>query len=129
MKRNLAWAWLIVGALATSVAAQDNKKDAPPAGPFGLPLLATVKEKCKTSEEANGKLDAIYKDATAKEEETKKTAKDNQTERKDLEKFLAMGKNDTINKIREVLDKDQQTTFNGLMSAGGDDKKKKKKNN
>ena len=112
----------------TLAAAQDNKKDAPPAGPFGLPLLATVKEKCKTSDEVNTKLDAIYKDAAAKEEETKKTAKDNQSDRKDLEKFLALGKNDTINKIKDVLDKDQQKTFNDLTNAGGDTKKKKKNN-
>src|SRR5437763_133401 len=113
--------------LTVTLAAAQDKKDAP-GGPFGLPLLATVKEKCKTADDQNTKLEAIYKDAGAKEEETKKTAKDNQTERKDLEKFLGMGKNDTINKIKDVLDKDQQKTFNDLLNAGGDTKKKKKNN-
>ncbi len=111
--------------LTVTLAAAQDKKDAPPAGPFGLPLLATVKEKCKTSEDQNTKLEVIYKEATAKEEETKKTAKDNQSDRKDLEKFLAIGKNDTINKIKDVLDKDQWKTFTDLVS-GGDTKKKKK---
>ena len=110
----------------TLAAAQDNKKDAAPAGPFGLPLLATVKEKCKTSDDVNTKLEAIYKDAVAKEEEIKKTAKDNQSDRKDLEKFLTLGKNDTINKIKDALDKDQQKTFSDLTNAGNDTKKKKK---
>ena len=111
--------------LTVTLAAAQDKKDAS-GGPFGLPLLATVKEKCKTSDEVNTKLEAIYKDAGAKEEETKKTAKDNQTERKDLEKFLGMGKNDAINKIKDVLDKDQQKTFDGLVAAATPDKKKKK---
>jgi hypothetical protein len=89
-----------------------------------LPTLATVKEKCKTNDAQNGKLEVIYKDAATKEDETKKTARDNQTDRKDLEKFLLMGKSDTINKIRDVLDQDQQKTFTALVSAS-DPKKKK----
>jgi hypothetical protein len=118
--------WAVFGAalLAGAAAAQDAKKDAAPAGPYSLPSLATVKDKCKTNDAQNAKLEVIYKDAGAKEDETKKTARDNQTDRKDLEKFLTMGKNDTINKIRDVLDADQQKTFNALAAAS-DPKKKK----
>ena len=112
---------------AGAAAGQDKKKDEKPAtGPFELPALATVKEKCKTNDEQNGKLDSIYKDAAGKEEQTRKTAKDQQTDRKDLEKFLSMGKVETINKVKEVLDKDQQKTFDGLVAAATPDKKKKK---
>jgi hypothetical protein len=118
------WVYLAMASVLAGAAAAQDKKDAAPAGPFGLPLLATVKEKCKTNEAQNGKLEVIYKDAATKEEETKKTGRDNQTDRKDLEKFLLMGKNDTINKIRDVLDPDQQKTFTSLVSAS-DPKKKK----
>jgi len=116
---------------AGAAAAQDKKDDKAAAGPFDLPTLASVKEKCKTNEEQNGKLEAVYKDAATREEETKKRAKDNGQDRKDLEKFLGLGKIDTINKIKEVLDKDQQKTFDELMGAATSDanKKKKKKNN
>jgi hypothetical protein len=118
----LAAACLAAGAAS----AQDKKKDDKAAtGPFELPALATVKEKCKTNDEQNGKLETIYKDATTKESDTRKTAKDSGSDKKDLDRFLLMGKVETVNKIKEVLDKDQQKTFNDLCNAG-DTKKKKK---
>ena len=125
---------LILGSLLLSAAlaaAQDKKDDKAAAGPFDLPTLVSVKEKCKTSEEQNGKLEAVYKDAATREEETKKRAKDNGQDRKDLEKFLGLGKIDTINKIKEVLDEGQKKTFEEMMGAANNDaaKKKKKKNN
>src|ERR1043166_4315775 len=118
----LAAACLAAGAAS----AQEKKKDDKAAtGPFELPALATVKEKCKTNDEQNGKLETIYKDATTKESDTRKTAKDSGSDKKDLDRFLLMGKVETVNKIKEVLDKDQQKTFNDLCNAG-DTKKKKK---
>jgi hypothetical protein len=130
MMRSRIWMVVVGVAFAMGVtAAQEKKAEKAAAGPFELPLLASVKEKCKTNDDQNGKLETVYKDAVAKEEQTRKTAKDNQTERKDLEKFLLMGKNDTINRIKEVLDKEQAKAFDGLISAadGAAEKKKKKK--
>lgn len=107
--------------------AQDNKKkkaaDAP-AGPYGLPLLAAVKEKVKLTAEQEPKVSALYDEAVKEEEATKKRAKENQTERKDLEKFLAEGKSATVNKIREILDDGQKKSFDALVSASGAPKKK-----
>lgn len=113
-------------ALAAGLAdAQDKKKKAEeaPAGPYGLPLLAAVKEKVKATSEQEPKLAEIYASAAKTEEETKKRAKDNQTERKDLEKYLAEGKSDAVNKIREVLTDDQKKSFDALLSASTPKKK------
>ena len=55
--------------LASSVAwAQDKKKEAAvEAGPFALPTLAAVKEKCKPTADQAPKLDTIYADAAKSE--------------------------------------------------------------
>lgn len=106
--------------------AQDKKKPAEtPAGPYGLPLLTAVKEKVKLTAEQEPKLTEIYAGAGKNEEETKKRAKENQTERKDLEKYLAEGRSDAINKIRAVLDDAQKKTFDGMLAPA----QPKKKNN
>lgn len=124
-------AFVAAAALWAGAAAAQDKKDDKAAGPFELPAFVAVKEKCKTSEEQNGKLEALYKDAATREEETKKRAKDNGQDRKELEKYLLLGKNETINKIKEVLDEGQKKSFEELMGAANNDaaKKKKKKNN
>jgi len=104
--------------------AQDKKKPAEtPAGPYGLPLLTAVKEKIKLTAEQEPKVTEIYAGAAKNEEETKKRAKENQTDRKDLEKYLAEGKSDAINKIRVVLDDAQKKTFDSLLSAAAPKKK------
>jgi hypothetical protein len=119
-----------VAALGAGLAgAQDKKDDKSSTGPFQLPTLAAVKDKCKTTEDENSKLEAIYKDAATREDETKKRAKDNGQDKKDLDKFLGLGKVDTINKIKDALDKDQQKSFDELLAASNGDKKKKKNNN
>jgi len=118
---------VLLAAASAMAGAQDKK--APPAGavgPYELPALDVVKDKCKTSAEQNTKLEVIYKDAGAKEAETKKLAKDNGTDRKDLEKFLAMGKIEIVNKVKEVLDDTQDKIFDQLVAAALPDKKKKK---
>ncbi len=123
-----------VGAVALAVLlaagaaeAQDNKKksaEAAPAGPYGLPLLAGVKEKVKLTAEQDPKVAEIYAAAAKEEEETKKRAKDNQTERKDLERFLGEGRTNTINKILAVLDDGQKKSFDELLKASGPVRKK-----
>ena len=114
---------------AGSGAAQDNKKkdaQAPAAGPFNLPTFDQVKAKCKLTEDQAPKVEAQYKEAATREEETKKRAKDSQTDRKDLEKFLGLGKIEAVNKVKEILDNDQKKTFDGLVAAMPDPNKKKK---
>lgn len=118
----VAAAVLFAAALAQ---AQDNKKKPAetPAGPYGLPLLAAVKEKVKPTAEQEPKLTEQYAAAAKNEEETKKRAKDNQTDRKDLEKFLSEGRSDAINKIRAILDDGQKKTFDGMVAASAPKKK------
>jgi hypothetical protein len=106
--------------------AQDNKKkktEETPVGPYGLPVLAAVKEKLKLTAEQEPKITEIYTDAGKNEEETKKRAKDNNTDRKDLEKYLGEGKSSTINKVRAVLTDDQKKSFDALVSAAAPKKK------
>jgi hypothetical protein len=106
------------------LAAQDKAVGG--AGPFGLPVLAAVKEKCKPTEEQAKKLDEIYAAGAQNEVDTKKRAKDSQTDRKDLEKFLAEGRTDVVNKVLEVLDEGQDKTYQQLMKDAVPAKKKKK---
>ena len=114
-----------LGVAAVSAGAQE-KKAAGAAGPYELPAFDAVKDKCKLSAEQAPKIEAAYKEGATKEEETKKRAKDNQTDRKDLEKFLAMGKIELINKVKDILDDGQKKTYDGLVAAATPDKKKKK---
>jgi Spy/CpxP family protein refolding chaperone len=120
----LALAVLLAAGLAQ---AQDNKKkkaaEAGPSGPYGLPLLASVKEKLKLTAEQEPKVSALYDEGAKEEEATRKRAKENQTDRKDLEKFLAEGKSTTVNKIRELLDDGQKKSFDALVSAAAPKKK------
>ena len=118
-----------LGVAAVSAGAQEKKGEkaaAAAAGPYELPAFDAVKDKCKLSAEQAPKVEAAYKEGATKEEETKKRAKENQTDRKDLEKFLAMGKIDLINKVKDILDDGQKKTYDGLVAASVPDKKKKK---
>jgi hypothetical protein len=123
----IGWVALAVILAAGAAQAQDNKKkkaaEAAPAGPYGLPLLEQVKEKCKVTKEQEPKVAELYAAAAKNEEETKKRAKENQTERKDLEKYLAEGKSDAINKIKAVFDDEQKKTFDQMVSASAPKKK------
>jgi len=128
----IMWAVAVTLALAAgAAAAQDNKgdkkKEAAPAelGPFGLPTLASVKEKCKPTADQAPKLEAVYADATKNEADTRKRAREQATEKKDLDKFLAMGKNDAINKVKDLLDEAQKKIFNSLVVKTTPDPKKK----
>ena len=72
------------------------------------------------------KVEEIYATAAKNETESKARAKENGTDNKTLQGYMATGKNETINKIKEVLDKDKQKAFNDLLLASVPDKKKKK---
>jgi DNA invertase Pin-like site-specific DNA recombinase len=112
--------------LAAGVALAAQDKQAGGGGPFGLPALALVKEKCKANEEQAKKLEEIYAAGTTNEADTKKRAKDSQTERKELEKFLGEGRTDVVNKVLELFDEEQDKTFNQLVKEAAPTKKKKK---
>ena len=122
MERTWTLAAAALFAAGLIAAAQDKAA----AGPFGLPLLAAVKEKCKASEEQAKKLDEIFAAGAQNEIDTKKRAKDAQTERKELEKFLAEGRTDVVNKVLELLDEEQDKTFQQLVKEAAPVKKKKK---
>jgi hypothetical protein len=130
MERKKLLAAVVAVALAAGGAASQEKKNEAQgaAGPFGLPTFASVKEKCKTSEDQNKKLEPIYTSATQNEADTRRRAKDTGGTRQDLENFLTIGRNETINKIKEVLDDTQDKTFEELLKAAAPDKKKKKNN-
>jgi hypothetical protein len=124
-------ATLVLGTAAAG--AQDGKGDAKKkeapvaAGPFGLPSLAAVKDKCKPSAEQAPKLEAIYAEGVKNEADTRKRAKEQATEKKELDKFLELGKTDVINKVQDLLDDAQDKIFNDLLKAATPDPKKKKK--
>jgi hypothetical protein len=97
------------------------------AGPYNLPALEKVKAQIKPTEDEAKKLADIYAQAAKNEAESKARAKENGTDRKTLEGYLSIGKGDTINKVKEVLDKDKGAAFDKLVSAQPPPDKKKKK--
>ena len=126
MERKSVLAFVAVFALAGLALAQD-KKDGGEAGPYGLPTLAAVKEKIKPTEEEAKKITDIYATATKNEAESKTRAKENGTDRKTLEGYITIGRNETINKVKEALDKDKAAAYDKLVaSQPAPDKKKKK---
>jgi hypothetical protein len=121
---------LTILALPLVSTAQDGKKKEAPAGeagPFLLPTLASVKEKCKATEAQAPKLDTIYADAAKSEVDIRRRAKESESDRKTTEKFLADGKLEVVLKIKEVLVGDQKKTFDDLAAAAGAQPAKKKK--
>lgn len=113
-------------ALATGAGAQDKKKKdaaADPVGPYGLPTLDAVKAKVKPSEDEAKKVDEIYATATKNEAESKVRAKENGTDRKTLEGYMTIARNETINKVKEALDKDKGKAFDELVGAAARKKK------
>lgn len=121
----LAFVWAAIPA-----AAQDGKKKKGPAGeagPFGLPTLSQVKEKCSPSAEQAPKLETAYADAAKNESDIRKRAKEAESDRQSLEKFLTMGRIEVVNKVKEILDDGQDKTYDGLVAAAEAAKTKKKK--
>jgi len=113
-------AFLAVG-FSSAAIAQDK-----PAGPYGLPTLADVKDKVKPTEDEAKKIEEIYATATKNEAESKTRAKENGTDGKTLAGYLLQGKIETQNKVKEVLDKDKSKAYDDLCRASQPDKKKKK---
>jgi hypothetical protein len=95
-------------------------------GPYGLPAFAEVKEKIKLSDEESKKVEEIYAGATKNEQESKQRAKENGTDNKTLQGYLALGRVETINKVKESLDKDKAAAYDKLCLAEQPAKKKKK---
>jgi len=108
--------------LSASAYAQDKG-----AGPYGLPALAAVKDKVKPSDDVAKKIEEIYAMATKNEAESKSRAKENGTDGKTLAGYLLQGRIETINKVKEALDKDQGKLYDDLCRGSQPDKKKKKK--
>lgn len=130
MERKIFASLLAVLLASGAVLAQDTKKKkpeaaAPETGPLSLPTLAAVKEKCKPTEAQGPKLEALYAEATKNEADIRRRAKESESDRKTLEKFLADGRLDMVLKIKEVLDGPQKKTFDDLATAAAASGKKK----
>ena len=109
---------------------QDGKKKeaaAADVGPFALPTLAAVKEKCKPTEAQAPKLDALYADAAKSEVDIKRRAKEAESDRKTTEKYLADGKLEVVLKIKELFTDSQDKSFDDLSAAVAAQGAKKKK--
>ena len=126
MERKSVLAFVAAFALAGVCLAQD-KKAAGDAGPYGLPTHDAVKDKIKPTEEEAKKIADIYATATKNEQESKARAKENGTDRKTLEGYITIGRNETINKVKEALDKDKAAAFDKLVASQPGPEKKKKK--
>ena len=95
-------------------------------GPYGLPALAVVKDKVKPTDDEAKKIEEIYAGATKNEGDSKKNAKENGTDNKTLQGYLLQGRIETINKVKEVLDKDKGKLYDEACKAAEPAKKKKK---
>ena len=95
-------------------------------GPYGLPTFADVKEKIKLTDDEAKKVEEIYAGAAKNEQESKQRAKENGTDNKTLQGYLALGRVETINKVKESLDKDKAAAYDKLCLAEQPAKKKKK---
>lgn len=124
-KRVVAIALVVAAAAWMSAGADAQDKKDGEAGPYGLPTLAQVKDKVKPSEEEAKKIEDIYAGAAKAEAESKARAKENGTDRKTLEGYLTIGRNETVNKVKEVLDKEKAKEFDKLCAGAQTGKKKK----
>ncbi len=95
-------------------------------GPYGLPTLADVKDKVKPTDDEAKKIEEIYAAATKNEGESKTRAKENGTDNKTLQGYLLQGRIETINKVKELLDKDKGKLYDDAVKAAEPAKKKKK---
>ena len=125
MERKSLVALAITMALAGMVWAAQDKKDGG-GGPYGLPTLADVKDKIKLSDDEAKKVEEIYAGAAKNEQESKQRAKENGTDNKTLQGYLALGRVETINKVKETLDKEKASAYDKLCLAEQPAKKKKK---
>jgi hypothetical protein len=116
----------VLGA-AVALALMSEIAAAQEAGPYNLPTLEKVKAAVKPTEDEAKKLAEIYTQAAKNEAESKTRAKENGTDRKTLEGYLSIGRGDTVNKIKEVLDKEKGAAFDKLVSSQPPPDKKKKK--
>ena len=110
--------WFTSGA-----SAQDKKEGG--GGPYGLPTFDQVKEKVKPSDDETKKVEEIYAAAAKNEQETKARAKENGTDGKTLAGYLSLGRVETINKVKEALDKEKAKAFDLLCLSQQPAKKKK----
>ena len=121
MERTIIAAALGLMLAAVPATAQDGKKKKAPAageaGPFGLPTLAVVKAKCAPTAEQAPTLETIYADATKNEADIRRRAKEAESDRQSLEKFLMMGRIEAVNKVKELFSEDQDKTYDGLVVA------------
>lgn len=115
MVRKLTYAVALAALLASTAAAQEEHKQERgkkgSSGPFGLPAVATLKEKLALAEEQAGKIEALYKEGAAKEQEIRKNAAgDRQKSREET----TAAKNDLVAKVKEVLSDEQDKKFDEL---------------
>ena len=123
MERKNVVALSLVLALAGMAWAQDKKEGG---GPYGLPTLADVKDKIKLTDDESKKVEEIYTGAAKNEQESKQRAKENGTDNKTLQGYLQLGRVETINKVKEALDKEKALAYDKLCIAEQPAKKKKK---
>ena len=117
-----------VVAIAVALALMSGVAVAQEAGPYNLPALEKVKSQIKPTDDEFKKISEIYAQAAKNEAESKARAKENGTDRKTLEGYLSIGKGETINKVKDVLDRDKGAAFDKLVAAQPPpDAKKKKK--
>jgi hypothetical protein len=117
----------VVG-IAVALALSAGVAAAQEAGPYNLPSLEKVKAQIKPTDDEAKRLSEIYAQAAKNEAESKARAKENGTDRKTLEGYLSIGKGETINRIKEALDKEKGAAFDKLVAAQPPpDAKKKKK--
>src|SRR2546427_8768880 len=109
MERKSIVALAMALGLAGMTWAQDKKEGG--GGPYGLPTFADVKEKIKLSDDEAKKVEEIYSAAAKNEQESKQRAKENGTDYKTLQGYLSLGRVDTINKVKESLDKDKAAAY------------------
>src|SRR6266545_1780176 len=91
---------MALGLAGMAWAAQDKKDGG--GGPYGLPTYADVKDKIKLSDDEAKKVEEIYAGAVKNEAESKQRAKENGTDNKTLQGYLALGRVETINKVKEA---------------------------
>jgi hypothetical protein len=114
---------VLLGLTGLAWAAQDKKEGG--GGPYGLPAFADVKEKIKLTDDEAKKVEEIYTAAAKNEQESKSRAKENGTDNKTLQGYLQIGRNETVNKVKEALDKEKAAAYDKLCLAGQPSKKKK----